>query len=146
MCLQTTHYFAKTAKKDIEVYKKCSVVLVEKATETKNEKIALYGHFFENHWYSLRETATFKKRKTSQHFVEVGWFYKHFRWDIENGLHAKRESTGFSNTVWRIPKGAKYYVGTNGDIVSDELIFLRFKSVHDYPKSDILWCADNFLL
>ena len=80
--------------------------------------IQLRGSFQSSYLYSKEETATFKKT-----FKLDGFF-----WMIDDGLHARVSTKlrGSINTIWIIPKGTKYYLGTQNDIVAEKMIFESF--------------------
>jgi len=114
MCLNSTHFFPKRAKEDIEVYKRC-------IPHQKHLGFELHSWYFD-YRYSKVEVASinasFQIDFLRYHMPKLGFL-------INEGLHAYINSRFFCNTVWKIPKGTKYFLGEHDEIVAEKLIFIR---------------------
>jgi len=101
------------AKKDIKVYKYLYVNL-------KGKYVSPYLNFEYEKGYHY--TAKISKR--------VFKYYSHLNWSLKfyRGLHAFLNPVaymrrGYIEIVMYVPKGSQYYIGTDSDIVSDNLIW-----------------------
>ena len=110
MCLETTQKRAKIAKEDIHCYKVMRVV------NTHIRSIYQYHRYYIN------------KLETIDKFGIVKYSTFVF---IDEGLHAYISlETALCRTIWNtgilynctIPKGSKYYLGNDDDIVSNQMM------------------------
>lgn len=117
MCLETTQKRAKIAKEDIHCYK----IMVVKNTHIKS--------VYQEYRYYINKLETISK-----------FGVRKYNWgtiEINEGLHAfliidkpKRLAYLYNGVIYNciIPKGSKYYIGNDDDIVSNQMIITgRYK-------------------
>lgn len=120
MCLIKTHWLPKIAKEDIECRKK------------------LYANNSEKKWYSpvMDEPYELGSNKECIKTAKFSFFATFFKKRIEKGIHSYQLQDYDSNFHYHehftnfgykyytaiIPKGTRYFIGYNGDLVSEKLI------------------------
>ena len=113
MCLNASHPKVKILKEDKKVYK----ILEYKPKSPKYKYVSWYKGFK----YSFNTLYTIKGKLT----IYYG--------DVNEGFHAYRTKKAYKNSfAWgnnravlvecTIPKGSEYFLGKNGDIVSNQII------------------------
>ena len=117
MCLATEQGRPFIADKEIKVYKECRI------TDNK-----LFGYYQRDYQYS--------KNETSELILEKGLLNNY----VNVGLHANIDLYSWRhNTMWIIPKGAKYYISKNKtEIVSNKLNFGEFIGESDTIRNGLL--------
>lgn len=102
------------AEEDIIVYKECRVVPIA-------GKYYLAAEYIDNYLYSKFEWSPFKIKR------DMDYHYSRNSYEIYNGLHSNINRTTYTNTIWKIPKGAKYFKNDH-QYVSTKLVFSSFCS------------------
>lgn len=125
MCLEKTHGFYKIAKKDLYTVKYLE-------SDLKSP--------FEKFQYELNKLYS----------IKTGFGWGVFDTQIHNGFHSINglyTLIFYKIVVCKIPKGSKYYLGTNGDVVSDSIVIVEVINIPDiyYSENRIIY-ALNYIL
>lgn len=131
MCLFIKDYFKgikpSIATEDIYVQKSLDFDSVEVDGCVKLKPKANYRP---NYYYSKVETAWFRK-KGMRIYSGIHAFI---------GTHYDRDYS-----VWVIPKGSKYYLGTGNEIVSNKLVFQKYFDLSGKESTnELVWEKESF--
>ena len=144
MCLSVNLNFHKVKNdKPIALVAKQSI-LVYKMLEVKNNH---YRTPYMNKAVNFDDEYGMFFYKTTRFSINRTYFYKKYHYDVSRGIHsffdfdkAKHtnyflQSLGVSNIHYAIiPKGSKFYIGTDGDIASSNLVVFENETKYNENK------------
>ena len=124
MCLQTTWDAPKTARKDIEVFKYFREI------EDNKLMSPFYHMVYElNKLYCTEMVVTEGSQSFDDKATKDRRFYpKEFLTEISEGFHSALTAERLEESLiyrCKIPKGALYFIGLTGLVVSNKIIILE---------------------